>query len=71
MESSESFYTRDFTYFFHLFLFQALGPAPRWCGFLDALTEELEENNQETIYDDYQFVTEKEVEALGLSHLIG
>ena len=23
---------------------QALGPAPRWCSFLDSLTEELEEN---------------------------
>jgi len=23
---------------------QALGPAPKWCSFLDSLTEELEEN---------------------------
>ena len=26
--------------------FQALGPAPRWCSFLDNLTEELEEDQQ-------------------------
>lgn len=25
-----------------------LGPAPRWCGFLDNLTEELEEDQQPT-----------------------
>ncbi|XP_076236423.1 nucleolar protein 10-like isoform X2 [Calliopsis andreniformis] len=49
----------------------SLGPAPYWCSFLDNLTEELEEMNYETIYDDYKFVTEKELEELGLSHLKG
>lgn len=49
----------------------SLGSAPKWCGFLDALTEELEESNTETVYDDYKFVTEKQLEELGLSHLIG
>ncbi|KAJ3143947.1 Nucleolar protein 10, partial [Irineochytrium annulatum] len=49
-----------------------LGPAPRWCPFLDNLTEELEENAaQMTIYDDYKFVTRKELTRLGLDHLIG
>jgi ribosome biogenesis protein ENP2 len=50
---------------------QNLGPAPKWCGFLDALTEELEEKSTETVYDDYKFVTEKQLGELGLSHLIG
>lgn len=49
----------------------SMGPAPRWCGFLDALTEELEESKTETVYDDYKFVTQKELEELGLEHLIG
>ncbi|KZC14596.1 PREDICTED: nucleolar protein 10 [Dufourea novaeangliae] len=49
----------------------ALGPAPYWCSFLDSLTEELEELNYETIYDDYKFLTEKELDELGLSHLKG
>jgi ribosome biogenesis protein ENP2 len=48
-----------------------LGPAPKWCSFLDNLTEELEELNYETIYDDYKFVTNKELDELGLSHLKG
>uniref|UniRef100_A0A4W4F506 Nucleolar protein 10 n=1 Tax=Electrophorus electricus TaxID=8005 RepID=A0A4W4F506_ELEEL len=50
---------------------QALGPAPRWCSFLDNLTEELEENPESTVYDDYKFVTRKDLETLGLTHLIG
>lgn len=48
-----------------------LGPAPRWAAFLDSLTEELEESNSETIYDDYKFVTKPELESLGLEHLLG
>lgn len=49
----------------------SLGPAPRWCSFLDNLTEELEETHQDTVYDDYKFVTHKELENLGLGHLVG
>lgn len=45
--------------------FQALGPAPRWCSFLDNLTEELEENPESTVYDDYKFVTKKDLDDLG------
>uniref|UniRef100_A0A3B4DPK1 Nucleolar protein 10 n=1 Tax=Pygocentrus nattereri TaxID=42514 RepID=A0A3B4DPK1_PYGNA len=52
-------------------VFQALGPAPRWCSFLDNLTEELEENPESTVYDDYKFVTRKDLDNLGLTHLIG
>ncbi|RUS12563.1 hypothetical protein BC937DRAFT_87516, partial [Endogone sp. FLAS-F59071] len=48
-----------------------LGPAPRWCSFLDNLTEEMEENPQQSMYDDYKFVTRKELATLGLEHLIG
>ncbi|EDO37775.1 predicted protein [Nematostella vectensis] len=47
-----------------------LGPAPRWCSFLDNLTEELEEDEQPTVYDDYKFVTKEDIEGLGLSHLM-
>lgn len=46
-------------------MFQALGPAPRWCSFLDSLTEELEESPESTVYDDYKFVTRKDLENLG------
>lgn len=49
----------------------ALGPAPKWCWFLDSLTEELEENTENVVYDDYKFVTPEELEVLGMTHLVG
>ncbi|KAJ2339545.1 Small ribosomal subunit biogenesis, partial [Coemansia sp. RSA 2618] len=48
-----------------------LGPAPSWAHFLENLTEEMEQKPQQTIYDDYKFVVRKELESLGLAHLIG
>merc|ERR1712146_512354 len=50
----------------------ALGPAPEWCSYLDSITEELEETEQNsTVYDDYKFVSREEIETLGASSLIG
>lgn len=49
----------------------SLGPAPRWCSFLDNLTEEIESETVQNIYDDYKFVTKQELEDLGLDNLIG
>ncbi|KAJ1669091.1 Small ribosomal subunit biogenesis, partial [Coemansia sp. RSA 25] len=48
-----------------------LGPAPQWCHFLENLTEEMEENQKHSIYDDYKFVVRRELDSLGLSHLVG
>jgi ribosome biogenesis protein ENP2 len=50
-----------------------LGPAPRWCSYLESLTEELEENNgkESTVYEDYKFVTKSELIELGATALIG
>ncbi len=49
----------------------SLGPAPRWCSFLDNITEEIEESAISSVYDDYKFVTRDELMDLGLDHLIG
>ena len=46
-----------------------LGPAPKWCSFLDSLTEEMEENPNQEIYDDYKFLTKKDTEALCIIRL--
>ena len=62
-----------------------LGPAPKWCSFLDNITEELEEKDKtsadggdgdgavqtETIYEDYKFLTRSEIETLGIQNLVG
>jgi ribosome biogenesis protein ENP2 len=55
----------------HTYYIPQLGPAPRWCSFLDNLTEEMEENPTQTTYDNYKFVTRKELAALGLDKLVG
>lgn len=49
----------------------SLGLAPKWCSFLDNVTEELETETVQNIYDDYKFVTRQELEQLGLDHLEG
>ena len=58
--------TRVMTYFI-----PNLGHAPKWCSFLDSLTEELEESGSQNVYEDYKFITQKEVEELGATTLIG
>jgi len=53
------------------FFLPALGPAPRWCNFLEQLTEELEESKQTTLYEDYKFLTPVDLDKLNATHLIG
>ena len=48
-----------------------LGNAPKWCTFLENLTEELEESTATSLYDDFKFVTATDLEKLQASHLIG
>ena len=43
----------------------SLGPAPKWCSFIDNITEELEEEAP-SIYTDYKFVTKDELEQFSL-----
>jgi len=70
----------------HSFLIPQLGPAPKWCSFLDNLVEEMAEDSNDPnafnngaagghkageIYDNYRFVAVPELRALHLDHLIG
>ena len=48
-----------------------MGSAPKWCAFLENLTEEMEESNSTSLYDDFKFVTATDLEKLNASHLIG
>lgn len=40
-----------------------LGPAPRWCSFLENITEELENTagGERSVYEDYKFVSRSEL----------
>lgn len=44
-----------------------LGAAPRWASFLEVMTEELEEKEATTVYDDYTFIPKEEMDALGIT----
>lgn len=65
----------------HSFFIPQLGPAPKWCSFLDNLVEEMAEDpndpnaytSQRTgdVYDNYKFLTFQQLETLNLSHLVG
>lgn len=55
----------------HAFYVPNLGPAPKWCSFLDNITEELEEKPSDSVYSNYRFITRAEAEKLNVSHLIG
>ena len=48
-----------------------LGQAPKWCSFLENLTEELEESKSTNLYDDYKFLTDADLDKLNATHLIG
>ena len=65
----------------HSFFIPQLGPAPKWCAFLDNLVEEMAEDPDDPnaftgqragdVYDNYKFLTTAQLESLNLSHLIG
>ena len=47
-----------------------LGPAPKWCSFLDNLTEEMEEQTVRNVYEDFKFIDRSEVSAYVISSFI-
>jgi ribosome biogenesis protein ENP2 len=55
----------------HAFLIPQLGPAPRWCSFLDNMVEEMAEEAPSGTYDNYKFLTLPELKQLNLAHLVG
>ncbi|KAF1953800.1 WD40 repeat-like protein [Byssothecium circinans] len=65
----------------HAFFIPQLGPAPRWCSFLDNIVEEMAEdpndpnafgkNNAGEVYDNFKFLTMPQLRQLNLDHLVG
>ena len=65
----------------HAFFIPQLGPAPRWCAFLDNIVEEMAEDPDDPnafgaqkagqVYDNYKFLTTEQLQALSLDHFIG
>lgn len=55
----------------HSFFIPSLGPASRWCSFLDNMVEEMAEEVRTETYDNYKFLTLPELKQLSMDHLIG
>ncbi|KAJ4349584.1 Small ribosomal subunit biogenesis [Didymosphaeria variabile] len=65
----------------HAFFIPQLGPAPKWCAFLDNIVEEMAEdpndpnafnkNSGGDVYDNFKFLTMEQLRQLNLDHLIG
>ena len=65
----------------HSFFIPQLGPAPKWCSFLDNLVEEMAEDPDDPnaftsqrageVYDNYKFLTTQQLTSLNLAHLVG
>jgi ribosome biogenesis protein ENP2 len=66
----------------HAFFIPQLGPAPKWCAFLDNLVEEMAEDPEDPAafngsrkagetYDNYKFLTPQQLRQLNIDHLVG
>jgi len=65
----------------HSFFVPQLGPAPKWCSFLDNMVEEMADDPNDPnaysshktgdVYDNYKFLTMQQLQSLNLSHLVG
>ncbi|KAF2657780.1 hypothetical protein K491DRAFT_776986 [Lophiostoma macrostomum CBS 122681] len=66
----------------HSFFIPQLGPAPKWCAFLDNIVEEMAEDSSDPnafksssaggeVYDNFKFLTLQQLRQLNLDHLVG
>ena len=65
----------------HAFFIPQLGPAPKWCAFLDNLVEEMAEDSGDPsafggrkageVYDNFKFLTLPQLRQLNIDHLVG
>lgn len=65
----------------HAFFIPQLGPAPKWCAFLDNIVEEMAEDPDDPnafgntsvgeVYDNFKFLTLQQLRTLNLDHLVG
>ncbi len=53
------------------FFIPALDSAPKWCHYIENVTEELEEEFIDKIYDEFKFVSLEDLEKLNATNLIG
>jgi ribosome biogenesis protein ENP2 len=65
----------------HAFFIPQLGPAPRWCAFMDNVVEEMADDPTDPhsfasrkigeVYDNFKFLTLPQLRSINLDHLVG
>ena len=70
-EGSGMFFTANESPKMDIFFVPGLGPAPKWCSFLEKITEELEDEKTYNLYEDHKFLVMKDLEELSCTNLIG
>lgn len=59
----------------HTFFIPSIGPAPKFCSFLDNIVEQLQEKEKSRedtdLYDNFKFLTRTEMDTIGISSFIG
>lgn len=48
----------------------ALGNAPKFCHFIENITEEMEETTNQQVFSDFKFITHEELLSLDSLHLL-
>ena len=49
----------------------SIGTAPKWCSYIENMTEEMEEHKVTSTREDYKFLTKNDLEQINASHLVG
>jgi ribosome biogenesis protein ENP2 len=70
-EGSGMFFTANESPKMDIFYIPGLGPPPKWCSFLEKITEELEDEKTFNLYEDHKFLIMKDLEELMCTNLIG
>lgn len=72
-QGSGMFFTANENPKMEIYFAPELGPVPKWCSFLEKITEELEDTNkaEENLTEDKKFLTLNDLENLSCANLIG
>lgn len=72
-QGSGMFFTANENPKMEIYFAPNLGPAPKWCSFIEKITEELEDNNKndDNLTEDKKFLTLNDLENLSCTNLIG
>jgi ribosome biogenesis protein ENP2 len=54
-----------------IYFIPSTGPAPKFCSFLENITEELEETKDYNVYEDFKFLSINDLQQISATQFIG